>query len=93
MKLLSGINQLIEVFSFSTKMVSIRSITDMEILTKTIPHNVYFIVQYHLFLHKKIQGLYFSEYNIQWNVGHSIFVVVVVFTWSWNSTSFWGLTC
>ena len=65
MKLLSGINQLIEVFSFSTKMVSIRSITDMEILTKTIPHNVYFIVQYHLFLHKKIQGLYFNEYNIQ----------------------------
>ena len=57
----------------------------MEILTKTISHNVYFIVQYHLFLHKKIQGLYFSEYNIQRNVGHSVFVivaVVAVFTWS-----------
>ena len=56
----------------------------MEILTKTISHNVYFIVQYHLFLHKKIQGLYFSEYNIQRNVGHVfvIVAVVAVFTWS-----------
>ena len=56
MKLLSNIKINSKNFSFSTKMAPLQTITDIALLsflTKTAPHNVYFIARYQLFLRIK----------------------------------------
>ena len=52
-------------------MAAVQSITDivlLQFLTNTAPQKVYFIAHYHLFLRKKTDCIYFSNYSIHWNI-------------------------